>query len=668
MSAIKFDKAAARGPRRELLREAMNEDRAEDAVFWAKDVLTVDAQNPDAHFVLAMNALVLRTPDVPEARRHLEILERKKVAPIRLYLVRAKLAETTGDQAARQGVLAQARTITLGPDSDPVDRLAGAQIASLAVQDEADPVRLEAQVHAMIEQVKAISLADGLGAARVSRLRLLLEQTQKPLTQRLAQLEPATKNVISRLIDGIEDELESIFKLALSSDREPDLQTYFCYADHLRLRGEHDRCLEIVERALNSPPASRRTRSAVMMIMQLHTQAVLTALSRPNDQKRFDRATPHIQALLDCPDPRAQGFGHLFAGSVDLDRSGVARELNTVETAPVSPEIAAKLRSSAVRHLKVAAAQLPDIALAQARYGVALVLAGEQSLGRQFLQTALRLGGLDAQYQLWAAWAILQAGYPEEAEPIVAALMREITAGNAPRELEGGVFLLSGEIHQARRTPEELNRAVADFERCLANGQEASATVVLRLAQIDVQLGRHNRALERVDALQAQGKGSPATEQLGVLTLEDQGKKAEARSRLRTARARFPDGADLAALNAALLNKDGKPAEADRVLEEFLGSHPDNATLVMMRRRDSGRVAQEPRKGTNATHVRRRQDREFCSAGSARGTRAGTKRPQSRRRCHRQDPFAVEGSRGQRRARGPAFAQAGSGRQGDRPI
>ena len=189
ISAIKFDKAA-RGPRRELLREAMNEDLAEDAVFWAKDVLNVDAQNPDAHFVLAMNALVLRTPDVPEARRHLEILEKKKVAPIRLYLVRAKLAETTGDRAARQGVLAQARTVTLGPDSDPVDRLAGARIASLAVQDEADPIRLEAQVRAMLEQVKAISLADGLAPARVSRLRLLLEQTQKPLTQRRPRSTP----------------------------------------------------------------------------------------------------------------------------------------------------------------------------------------------------------------------------------------------------------------------------------------------------------------------------------------------------------------------------------------------------------------------------------------------------------------------------------------------
>ena len=65
-----------------------------------------------------------------------------------------------------------------------------------------------------------------------------------------------------------------------------------------------------------------------MMVMNLHTVAVEMALSRADDKARFDKAAPHIQALLDCPEPRAQGFGHLFAGSVDLDRSGVAREMN----------------------------------------------------------------------------------------------------------------------------------------------------------------------------------------------------------------------------------------------------------------------------------------------------------------------------------------------------
>ena len=51
----------------------------------------------------------------------------------------------------------------------------------------------------------------------------------------------------------------------------------------------------------------------------------------------------------------------------------------------------------------------------------------------------------------------------------------------------------------------------------------------MRLAQIDVQLGQHDRALTRLDDLRTQGKGRRDAEQLAVLTLEEQGKKAEAR-------------------------------------------------------------------------------------------------------------------------------------------
>ena len=67
--------------------------------------------------------------------------------------------------------------------------------------------------------------------------------------------------------------------------------------------------------------------------------------------------------------------------------------------------------------------------------------------------------------------------------------MRHVAAGNAPRELEAGLYLLSGEIHQSRRTPDDLNKAVGFFEKALATGQETSANVVFRLAQIDVQTG-----------------------------------------------------------------------------------------------------------------------------------------------------------------------------------
>ena len=46
-------------------------------------------------------------------------------------------------------------------------------------------------------------------------------------------------------------------------------------------------------------------------------------------------------------------------------------------------------------------------------------------------------------------------------------------------ELEGSLRLLSGEIHQAKRSPEELNKAAAEFEKALATGQEMSSTVVV---------------------------------------------------------------------------------------------------------------------------------------------------------------------------------------------
>jgi len=577
VSATKFDKTA-KGPRQQLLKDAMSQDLAGDAVYWAKDLLIVDADNLDAHYVLAAEALEARTPNVPEIRRHLKALDDKKASPIRRHWIRAKLADTNGDASGRDEAFAQASKTTLQPDADPNDRMAKIRIVSLAIRSETDPARLDSQVQNLLQQVKELGKPEDLAPARVARLRVLLEQTQKDLTKRSDLVGPTGKEGLDALVNAIEVDLESIFKQALAGKNEPDLQTFLTYADHLRFRQQRDRCLEVIDQALQSPQASRRT--ATTSMMGLRTVAVEMALANVQDKGRFEKAAPHIQALLDCPDQRFQGLGHLFAGSVDLERSGMAREMSGE---PSTSKAQPKLRSSALNHLKLAAAQLPDIAEAQARYGVVLVLAGEQNLGRQFLQTALRLGSLEPQYQLWAAWTILQAGYPEEAEPIVTALFQQVAQGNASRDLEAALHLLNGELHQAKRTPEDLKKAAAEFDQALASEQTPSASVVLRLAQIDVQLGQHDRALKRLDDLRTQGKGGPNVEQLAVLTLEEQGKKAEARSRLKAARLEYPRSADLAGVDAALQAKDGKPEEADRILAQFLSGEPDNARLVMMR-------------------------------------------------------------------------------------
>ena len=52
----------------------------------------------------------------------------------------------------------------------------------------------------------------------------------------------------------------------------------------------------------------------------------------------------------------------------------------------------------------------------------------------------------------------------------------------------------------------------------------ATPTVVLRQAQIDVQLGHPDLALARLDRLRARGIGGPGAENLAVLIYEEQGK------------------------------------------------------------------------------------------------------------------------------------------------
>ena len=74
---------------------------------------------------------------------------------------------------------------------------------------------------------------------------------------------------------------------------------------------------------------------------------------------------------------------------------------------------------------------------AQARYGVALILSQEPALGRQYLQAAMRQGETEPQYQIWAAWSMVQAGYPEEAEPVVTHLQAEMARGRVPRNWKG---------------------------------------------------------------------------------------------------------------------------------------------------------------------------------------------------------------------------------------
>ena len=433
-SAVKYDKTI-KGPRVDLLRDSMQEDDVPSSNYWAKEVLNVDPRNLDAHYTLALEALDARPPNLPEARRHLDVLDKLKASPIRALLVRAMLADASGDLTAREGMLTQARAIKLGPDSGAVDRLAGLRIASMAIRFETDSARLDEQVRRMLERVKEMGSVEELAPTRIGRLRLLLEFTQKSLIEKSANGSPATKKSIERLVDAVEADLEAIFKLALSGNNEPDLQTYLAYASHLKLRRQRERCLEVVDQALKSPQASRR--SGPQIVMTLHVMAVEMALSTEEDKGRFEKAGPHIRALLDRPEPKAQAFGHLFAGSIDLDRANAASDTKVSESNVAPKDAATRLRLSAVRHLKIAAAQLPDVAEAQARYGVALMLAGEQNLGRQFLQTALRLGNPGPSLSALGGMGHPSGRLSRRGRADRRGTLRQVATGDAPRELEG---------------------------------------------------------------------------------------------------------------------------------------------------------------------------------------------------------------------------------------
>jgi cellulose synthase operon protein C len=577
--AAKYGKTL-KEPRRQLLLAAMIADETPEGLHWAKDLLTLEPADADAHYVVATAMLEERTPAIPEVQRHLAALEAAKASEVRVAWIKARTAHLAGDAAGRAVALTKARTLTLPPDAGAVDRTALVQLRALDAETTVEPARLAERVGALQAEARILAAGTQVAPNRIVRLSLLLERVQKTLMLLATTSDAATRQAINAQVDAVEADVASIFKRSLATARKIDLYIYLTYAQHLRFRNQADRCQEVVAEALKSPLAEVVTNNEV--VLKLHAVAVEAALSDTADKARFDKAVPHINVLIASPSPRYQGLGYLFQGAIELERSGIAgtpsKDARPADASSVQP----KLRASALNHLKLAAAQLPDVAEAQARYGVALVLAQEQALGRQYLQNAIRLGQTDPQYQVWAAWTMVQAGYPEEAEPIVNHLKAEVSAGHVSHDLEPTLHLLGGEICQARRTPDDLKKALVEYDHSYV-GKVPTPIVQLRMAQIDVQLGQPEHSLQRIGQLRATGQGGSSAEHLAVLILLEMKKKTEAMEALFKARRTYPDSDELIGLEAAVLIKDEKPKDADAALSAFLEKHPDNMGVTLMR-------------------------------------------------------------------------------------
>jgi tetratricopeptide (TPR) repeat protein len=561
-------------PRRRMLAEAMRQDDVIEQVRWAKDLASLEPANTDAHYVLAADSLDGTTPNIPEIRRHLKALEAESPRRPRSDWVAARVAAITNDRPRLDEILKKARGMTLPADVDPTDRMAMLRLRALDVATTAEVPDLAGPIDAVSREALAASADPDIPSTRIARISLLIEEVQKSLIHR-GQESPASQDRLKAYADTLDQAAETIFQKSLSVKGGADLNVYLAYADHLRFRDHRDRCLTVVLQAFKSPAAAKQ--SATETAMGLHALAVEAALANFNDKGRYETAGPHIKGLLESKFARFQALGHLFQGAIDLEKAGMVADAQPTEL-PRAEQ--AKLRASALGHLKVAATQLPQLAEAQARYGVALILNQEPAMGRQYLQLAQRLGNLEPQYLIWAAWSVVQAGYPEDAEPMVARMLQEIQAGRLPKGLEGTLHLLSGEIHQARRSPADLKKAIEEYGRAFTEGQDATPAVELRLAQIEVMLGRSADALKRIDWLVSKGKAGSAAENLAVLTLLELKRDDEARKRLEAARARFPESSELAVLDATMLVKAKRPQDADKVLTEFLAKVPDSVPAV----------------------------------------------------------------------------------------
>ncbi len=579
-NAAKYGKQRI-GPRKALLADALRREEPADCLFWAKDLIVLDPKDPDACFVLAADALNHQPPNVSEARKKLAILDASEPERTRTTWIRARIAEVSNDDEAIDAALTAFHAQTRS--SDPVDQIARLELLLMDLRRASALPELSKRVNAFRTEVGLIG-EDEAAPGRIRKISQMLELAQRHLTT-IAARQPEAKDQVVSLETALEMIADQTYGKAIEAAGETDLRPYQAYAEYLLFRGHRERCLEIVGKALKCPAASLP--SWLPTTMELREVAIKCALSDPADPARFEKAAPFIKDLLASTTPRYKALGHLFQGVIDLERSGLAVSSSGEASDENARKVDSKLLAPALAHLKAAATDLPDVATAQALYGVALILTKEPALGRQYLQAAQRLGAgnLDPRYQIWAAWSVLQAGYPEEAEPIVSRLLAQVASGEVPADLQGMLLLLQGEIHQARKTPSELRNARESYQKAIAAGQAVTPALKLRMAQIDAMLGDASKAMREIEQLQSQSQAGPSAEQLAVLTLKEQGKTQEANQRLDAARTRYPDSPELAGLDAALRLTSGHPDQAETVLADFLKAHPDQLELTLMRAR-----------------------------------------------------------------------------------
>src|SRR5262249_13220017 len=144
-------------------------------------------------------------------------------------------AELTNDDGPLQETLAQARTLKLSDDAGPADCLALLRLRALDVQTTTDLARLPERVGALKEAADRTLAhpSTATGPGWIVRVSFPLEQIKRTLAQHASRVEPKSRGELTALTEEIDAEAEKILKTYLKSSRQPDLQVFLTYADHL---------------------------------------------------------------------------------------------------------------------------------------------------------------------------------------------------------------------------------------------------------------------------------------------------------------------------------------------------------------------------------------------------------------------------------------------------
>jgi tetratricopeptide (TPR) repeat protein len=575
LEATKYDKTALE-PRRVLLVESLSGDNPAEQAHWAREVIALDPNDADSLFVLASEALDASPANVTEATRIFETL--KKVSPDldRTHWIESQIAQAAQDSDTLDRILASTVEKAPSKGGSGLDQLCRLRLLVLNLERSGTEAAQAPALKLIQSQADLILEQEGLQATRVVELHRLSKRVREALGNR-------DGDSIDGRWDGLADSIDRGFRTALQGDEEVGLWVYQAFAEHLNLRGNREKCLEVIRTALT--PEVLKDASLQDDVMRMRETAIKAALADTTDSDRFDKAAPHIEALIAGSRPEYQGLGHLFQGAIELERSGLTGPGKSTE----GPKQANSL-VDARTHLREATVKLPNVVMAKALYGIALMMSGEPALGRQHLMLAqraeeLRPGSLEPRYQIWAAWSLLEAEYPEEAERIVNRLRAATDQDPNIAPLLGTLQLLQGEIARSRKSPQDLEVARAAYTSAIVDGVQVPPAVSLRLAELSIALDGPEAGLSQLNKLRSNGGGTPALEALAVSTLIDLDRFDEATARIEEARRQYPDDSQLAVLHAAIHLTQEKAEQADEVLESFLVEHPNELSVIQTRAR-----------------------------------------------------------------------------------